>query len=175
MVRIFFLNVLIPVLIIGFYVCPVLAQNGDGKTNFLVKVDVSTYDESYKKNIESYVKRELRSLGDVTVSDTNNKYIIHIVCTNKKNSNGIITDYLFAVTLTELFTRSFLGQVIEIDLLPKASDRTNEVYQELIKYEEIFLFQWCVGSRDLKEACETIVVNIDEVFEAYRQALLKSQ
>lgn len=68
------------------------------KPQFKVKLEVSCNDE-IKNEIYSYLSRELRSLGDVVLVDSNEYYTIQIVGMTTKTKDG----YNAGITLSTLF------------------------------------------------------------------------
>lgn len=71
-----------------------LLQSHDNPDKFRVEVSVNCDDEGTKRLIESYIKRELRSLGDIVVSKTLDQ-IVDINLTELEKSVDYPTHELF--------------------------------------------------------------------------------
>ena len=64
------------------------------KTVFRVAVSVGSNDEATQALVESYIKRELRSLGDVKVVEADSDWNIEVSCGPTQNVQGIRTGYV---------------------------------------------------------------------------------
>ena len=83
-----------------------------------VRVEVEA-DESIKSRILSYVKRELRSLSDVVLTDDNPKYRIEIVGIEEKTvgglKSGISLSFIIAEQLDNNLMENLLSRCILVE------------------------------------------------------------
>ena len=138
-----------------------------------VEVQVTSSDENTKAHIESYLKRELRSLQDVEIVDTGNRFRIVIVALEPKykvsgNKTGdMIYAYRFADTthindyphIWDYFRENSgkippevhndLGRLFAVSDLLALSER---IYTMRIVYFD---------TNDLKRNCEELVAEFD--------------
>ena len=90
-------------LFVGMSVGLTGAQPGEKSSDnhFSVGVSVSSSDAATKTSIESYVKRELRSLGDVKIEEDSH-WKIHIVAMKvKTKTSGRHNGYSMAAAITK--------------------------------------------------------------------------
>ena len=91
--KLFMLSLIASLLMIPIALAP------QTKPSFSVRVTVSCDDLSTESGIKSYVKRELRSLGDVEVVEEEYAFTIHIVAlkdhTTSGRHNGYAMSYVF--------------------------------------------------------------------------------
>ena len=105
--------------------------------NFKVHVSVTCEDEHTKSLIQSYIKRELRSLGDVLIVGNNDQYILNIVAVEPtyeatgRKIGGIAIGSVF-------FRKTLSGDYSYPDLRVCGDD-----------------------TKDLEGICKSIVANID--------------
>lgn len=129
---------------------------------FGVKVFV-TADGILENTIESYINRELRSLGDVSVGE-DNAWGLRIVAIKDESRGGRHLGYTLAVAYTK-WTQPMVPDVY-VDLLLKPSgdanwlDRLREtVRKPVLEYEHLSVHTG--GDEDLKKMCRRIVVIFD--------------
>jgi hypothetical protein len=119
----------------------------------------------YQSEIRSFVGRELRSLGDVDVTNTDAQYTISIVTLKTQNKAGEDIGYAMSVVLISRMTDAtceLLKNEVVCDWL-----------KGKVKLENQMIF--IGGSQDgLRKHCNKIVAGIDsDVLQPTRDTLLK--
>ena len=135
------------------------------KAMFRVAVEITTKDESIKSLIESYIKRELRSLGDVEVVKKDPHLKIEMVCIKHKSKDGNHLGYAFATAFTRKHStvdwlRTDISEDLKVFLTP--------VYV----LENLYLK---VGGREsIKSSCQEIVADLDTEHIEQLRSLVRS-
>ncbi len=135
---------------------------------FRITLSVDSSDES-KSRIESYIRRELRSLGDVTLVETNSSVAIRLVGIDLKSRADRPQGYAISVVVAAPFpARAYLGMPMFACLTEH--DRKN-VEEGLRKYElPEFHSLFVCGQDELKTSCDHIVAAVDSsVLEPQRK------
>jgi len=134
-----------------------------------VKVNVSA-DENISSRIESYIKRELRSLQDVTVVEDNANYEILIIALEPETISGHKTGgIVLSILILEPIDVATLVNVLKI---------YNIIYPEKINQAGKIIgaqqpccvhdFRLQTGpAEDLKRLCEEMVADFDSKFLEY--------
>ncbi len=124
------------------------------KRVFRVEVSVDCKDDTMESLIESYVKRELRSLGDVEVISTNPELQIVIAGMRDKTKGGRDLGYSLAVAYTMQHTVPFFVLRKDISHWMKAA-YLSPVY-------EFSGLQVSGGSWEaLQSTCQSVVASFD--------------
>lgn len=142
-----------------------------GFAQFKVNVDLTCDDAFLKDRIASSIKKELRSLGDAEVDESNFDYAISVVIISDKN------EFIAAVAYTKLFDNNtpsaivdYYGSQYKVKLADSISARMNEHFQyyDLRELESLQVFNY--GMKNVDEFCKRLVAYIDQnVFEETRQ------
>jgi hypothetical protein len=83
---------------------------------FSAKVSVSvTAQDNIKGLIESYIGRELRSLGDIVVSDDNPRWIISILAIEQASRSGQKLGVVMSTAITESFDNGLILDKVSAD------------------------------------------------------------
>jgi hypothetical protein len=119
-----------------------------------VQVSVSA-NESIKGKIESYLSRELRSLGDVVVTDDNPRWILSVVALESESKSGYKTGVDLSVVILEPFNNQFF-----VDMVPeKSKELASSMTSSLYSYSGHWLR---VGApEDLRSICNGIIADFD--------------
>ncbi|MBO2568535.1 hypothetical protein [Shewanella algae] len=119
-----------------------------------VQVSVSASD-TIKGKIESYLSRELRSLGDVVVTDDNPRWILSIVALESESKSGYKTGVELSVVILEPFNNQFV-----VNMVPeKSKDLVSGMTSSLYSYSGHWLR---VGApEDLRSICNGIIADFD--------------
>ena len=126
---------------------------------------VSAKDE-IKNDIISYISRELRSLGDVVVVDSQPNYTISIVALNSRNKANEDIGYAFSVVVTSELTGQYIATLTS-DC--KSNKNKDLLFTWLATMSGIKSHILVVGS-DLRKLCSDLVASTDaEVFEEMRR------
>lgn len=133
---------------------------------FRVKVSVTCEDDNTKSLIESYIKRELRSLQDVEIIDTKHGFVIDIVAIEMEYEvSGNKTGYM---AYAYRFSRS-----ASLDDLPVITNYFSENREKIpveVRANLVNLYRlsehygmWIrfFKTKDLKSECEQLVANFD--------------
>ncbi len=129
-----------------------------------ISVSVSvTADDPIKSDIESYVKRELRALGDIDLYATKPDYEIRLIAIKPGSAIAISTlvlqKYDFTVYLNNILTSKGVDEKTKKDLSFLATKESVEQY--FLNSNSIY---------NLSEMCKSIVASIDaDTFESERK------
>lgn len=143
-----------------------LAQDGE-PLEALVTVTASEGDEDL---VESYLRREIRSLGDVNiVSDVNDVSVmgfeLRVVAMRLNNLNGLHTGYVLSFV-------HLLHRRDQIEPIPNATQDFKDVwYDTEMGFDESFQGHGVqiVGADDLQEGCARVVAAFDtDLLEIHR-------
>ena len=140
----------------------VIAQQTDEPTNKKIDVEVSHQDDDFSLRAASYIKRELRSLGDVEVSDYG-EWKLYLLGFDAKNVGGrkigivlgaVITRRTFDAVTEKLFSKEKPLKDVGADGIA--------IHVELFhhySYQGSILYTY--GEGDLRRACEEVVTHFD--------------
>ncbi len=146
--------------------------------NFSIRVQVSvkTKNETVKSKIVSYVSRELRSLGDVVVTDHGPHFRLRIVAVEVAFVSGTPTGTIPLSTVLTMPLK-ITGPLITLKELLKG-----QYFQLLLidslEGQDMHVAHWVHtgATKDLRSMCETFVATIDSTyFEAVRRDWQTSQ
>lgn len=130
------------------------------KSRFDVRLVISA-DEQIKGQIESYVSRELRSLGDVVLVDRDELYTIAIIAFEVSNNNNAHQlGYAFSVLITSSFPTDMLTTVLSSH---KVNREVVKNWDELVsdyKLVEDYHLITC-DLNNLRKTCERIIADFD--------------
>jgi len=99
------------------------------KPNFKVRLSISA-DEDIKQKAESYLSRELRSLGDVTIVDSGDEYKICIIVLQHESESGTLLGYSISVVFGEL--DNYLYYLIDHRLYTGGPERLRSRCEDII-------------------------------------------
>lgn len=119
-----------------------------------VSVSVSASD-NIKGEIESYISRELRSLGDIVVTDDNPRWILSIVALESTTKGGYKSGIELSIVILEPFDNSYL--------LNQVNETSKELISTMTSGLHSYSGHWLrVGSpEDLRSICNGIVADFD--------------
>ena len=163
---------------------PVAVEKNDSaqERQFTVSVGVTCDNESIKNLIESHIKRELRSLGDVRLANFEDaKFKISVVAVTHKykstrqETGGISLAYIFLGAI-----RPFPESNIEIlrkMIRPESLDAFDEFANILMNPKttyyalpSLFVGYWPSGEKVIDTQCRKIVAQFDiEELEPFRE------
>ena len=132
-------------------------------------------DPRTSDQVEIFLKRELRSLGDVDVTDEDPDYILSIVPLKNQNQAGVVTGYTISVLLTSPVATNVLHYIVDADSLTNAQ----RFCSGLVRVEDHEVVVCPPG--ELRKTCEGLIATIDtqnfeptrKVNESARKALSK--
>ena len=137
-----------------------LTMTGAGQTNtvqgeqkrFKVSVSVSCSDETLKAEMESYIKRELRVLGDVALHEAGEYLLTVNVLEGRYKPSGTKTGYVFFSWLGE---KAFNPMSLKPHCVRAALDVTG--ITELIYASPYFMrLQINVPRAEVKQSCQAV-------------------
>jgi hypothetical protein len=135
-------------IVISFY-----ARAADPKWQGRVQVNVSG-DSKTDTEVSSFVKRELRALGDVTVAETAPDYVIEIIAHSTALTTGRVVGYNLSYVVCRPFSTNFFQY-----LLPPQVD-TKLLQSICTNYVSIEDHQ-LLGGPDLRALCTKLVASFD--------------
>lgn len=122
-----------------------------------VKLDVSAEPKSFHDEIESYLARELRSLGDVSVVDEKEEYRIEVVAIQEQFRSGRSASVAISVVVNRPWNWSmfegFLSGVSE------QNKKFLEGFQDLAL--QLYHHLYSGNMDDVPDICRKIVVELD--------------
>jgi len=127
-----------------------------------VQVDLQCGDEIMRSDMSSYINRELRSLGDVTVVDTEPQWTLHIIAYEMKTKGGQPTGVAVSLVVTSS-GKQFAEDVADVLKRAGAAETTIKLVTEdissMVRYGDHLLQ---TGLRSgLKGICESNVSTFD--------------
>ena len=159
--------------VVGFTGKPSQSQVQDGQDQkFRVHVSVTCDDESLKNSVESHIKRELRSLGDVIIDIVGlDTYKIHVVLVEPtyKNTGTKTGNVSIAVLFLRRFdSRPLLNKYVKAGFKGDAAFETISLYH--FKPEGLRVAYWT--RNNIKQYCQELVANFDiQMLEKARQRM----
>lgn len=122
-----------------------------------VSVVVSA-DNNIKPKVESYIDRELRSLGDVVVTDDNPDWILNIVALESKTKGG----YESGVVLSVVALKSFDKEAVMSTVSARNKGWVSDAISNLHEFSSHSLR---IGApEELRSICSGIVADFDTKF-----------
>ena len=146
-------------LLLGISVGFTGAQKTPVKRIFRVGAGVSSSDASTKTLAQSYIKRELRSLGDVEVVEfANSDWQIDITVLKARSMSGVHQGYCMGVIYTRRY--EVPDYILDSMLKPSVSAERRKLWFRPV--EELVGGTLLVGGMDnLKSMCESAVADFD--------------
>ena len=140
----------------------VSAQAEQQSFSVRVQVSVQAENESVTSKIVSYVSRELRSLGDVVVTDHEPKFRLRILAVELFASGTPTGSIAFATVLIKPFKESAQGQTLKVILENKDSEWAFAYFKD----KDLFITHWVHNgaTKDLRSLCEDPVAKIDSQY-----------
>lgn len=133
---------------------PNVCVPADSTHSFRVKVSVTAPD-NIESQVKSFVSRELRSLGDVIVSDSDFEYVIGILVLVLTTEGG----YESGVGISTIVLSTFENEWMIPSIKPESVDLVKNFTSDLYYYPD---HQIRVAQRDsIKSQCEQIVAEFD--------------
>jgi len=121
-----------------------------------VQVAVSASD-SIKGKIESYLSRELRSLGDIVITDDNPRWILSVVALEAESKGGYKTGVVLSVVILEPFNNQFV-----VNMVPeKTKELVSGMTSSLFSYSGHWLRMG--APEDLRSICNGIIADFDSI------------
>ncbi len=123
-------------------------------------------EDSIKGRIESYISRELRSLGDVIQSKENYDYFLSIIALKLRTESGYDTGVALSITIVSKFENKHMSFILE-DL----KDEDKSIAMEFTSNLYYYPYHWLQkgSNEDLQSMCKDIVADFDIKFlQSYR-------
>jgi hypothetical protein len=128
-----------------------------GQQTYRINLEISA-DEKIQSKVESFVARELRSLGDVAQTSEYADYQISVVALILHTLSGQETGIAISVCINQSFYNGFLSHLFKDDVRSLGMQSTEgTVY---------FVSHWLRsgGTDDLQSICTGIVADFDSQF-----------
>jgi hypothetical protein len=124
-----------------------------------VEVDVSADDGEIKQQVNSYISRELRSLGDVEIGDGKPYLRLSVLAVKLTSVPGYSLGFMLSVVVMRPVNLDFLKTTCFSHLDAKGQ----ELCEGLTKDSEVMLghFVRIGGSQELQNLCKGAVAKID--------------
>ena len=139
-----------------------------------VEVVITAADEEVKNQIESYIKRELRALGDVIVTDTDAETVFRIMIRDVYQKDIDKEGQVYAGgTVVLIPMKSFTEFCVKDSQAPEEELFTPE-NQWFPTAESMLLISsgiWTAGKEEIENASKGLVASLDiSVIEVFRKA-----
>ncbi len=146
-------------LLLGMSVVFTGAPKAAQKRTFRVEVSVGSSDASTEALVQSYVKRELRSLGDVEVVDFPvSDWQINISVLKEKSKSGVHQGYCMAVAYTRRYVVP--NPILDSMLKPSVSAERRALWFRPVP-APVSVESVTGGTNSLKSMCESTVADFD--------------
>lgn len=144
----------------------VYAQEQSAKNTFRVTLDVSG-SELIKGEVVSYISRELRSLTDIVLVDSDPDLRVEVVALANKDRLGNLLGYTLSIVVAKRLKPAFVRGVINAFV---HKDGERKLMLDLFSSQERLISHSIVTGADLQGLSKKIVADIDgEVIEAERK------
>lgn len=156
-------------LLVGLILALTLTGTGQTNTRFIVTVSVSCDNEALKAELESYLKRELRGLGDVEISDFPiGWHDLSVIAIEGTNKSGTKTgDVYFSCLGEKRFDALSLKSYVRESVFADAIDILAGL---AYWYPRFHRLEVGVPRAEIKQFCQMIVANFDtKLLEPERQ------
>lgn len=106
---------LVFVLLTTLILSPAIAEETPTKA-FRVAIEVTVPDDELQDRVAMYLRNELRSLGDVEVTDDNPDFKLFAMVTEMKSSTGGRIAYVLGISITRFFPDGYVDSIISAHL-----------------------------------------------------------
>ena len=176
--------------ILSFAIVPSASEQGDEDSikklenasyETKVRVLVSCDDEETKRSINSYVKRELRSLGGVKIVEQGEEWRISIITIRTKSKSGKFRGYAMGYTFIEITDRYMSESAIKTliehsDVFHKDNIGDIDMWLQVPIQKYITSGLYLDDTDSLRSMCEDLVVYFDtDILEPAKQAYFRLQ
>ncbi len=136
---------------------------------FRIDYEVSVPDEDAKKRVGMYIRNELRSLGDVVITDENPDYKLYVMVLEMASERGTRLAYVLGISVTSYFPDGYFNTVLD--------DRMSNVGEVAARLDEVPVYEqqlMSVSGPEEAHLIETVAGSIRQlnrhVLEPKRQA-----
>ncbi len=172
-------------IIIILLLCTHISFAQETKTSFKVRLDIIAEDKDTKQTIESYISRELRNLGDVTIVDTGEDCELGLIVFESKTLSGIKAGIAISVVYYEpqnvielLYIQEEVYNLINLLITPPVTEQRQELIEKVsglsLRIDNVFSGIGNYSAKkhllytgdidDLRNRCEKIVVDFDNLY-----------
>lgn len=160
-----FCFLIFPAIVLIFFGNPARAESGSAK-QFSAKVQVSiSANESIKSQVDSYIKRELRSLQDVTLVDEGADWELNILAMEASTKAGYKSGVILSVVIISPFNNQIVSEMLQDKYKEFGTTLTKGLYRDPDHWLR-------TGPNDqLRSLCVELIADFDSkiVEEARRQ------
>ncbi|MDJ0748282.1 MAG: hypothetical protein QNJ11_02300 [Woeseiaceae bacterium] len=100
---------------------------------FRIAYDVNVPDEDARERIGMYLRNELRSLGDVEITDENPDYKLFVMVMEMNSERGNRMAYILGISVASFFPDGYFNTVLD--------DRINNVGEVARRLEEVPVYE----------------------------------
>jgi hypothetical protein len=126
---------------------------------FSIRINLEiTAEESIKSEVSSFLNKELRSLGDVNITDDSPHIKVRVIAVKNKFSSGLSFGYTLSVVVAQAN-----GSLLEslLNRCPFDSQRAEEFWRDIILEQESHSQHILEVDNDLPSMCRKIIAQID--------------
>jgi hypothetical protein len=114
-----------------------------------------TADNELKNELTSYISRELRALGDVSISEYSNDYEINIISGASKSQNGKLFGYVISFVIKKPFDKETIRTKLKEEYQRDSLVELDNLY-DILEYSLI-----ATPPNGLSAECQSLVANFD--------------
>lgn len=113
---------------------PILAD--DPRPALRVALEITAPNDDARESVAKYLKNELRSLGDVVVTEEGPDYKLYVVLTEMR-AGGRRVAYVLTISVTSFFPDGYFDTILRHDL--RNADEVLQRLEEVPVYEHQFV------------------------------------
>ena len=113
-------------------------------------------EENIKNQIESFISRELRSLGDVVITTDDPRWLFFISAINIPAQDGSVYGIAVSSMVFKFFDNTFILDLVSSDLAEFVALITSGLYEKIVDFN-----MHLIPSDNIDEICKEIVTNFD--------------
>ncbi len=130
---------------------------------FRIAYDVSVPDRDTSERISTYLRNELRSLGDVEVTDENPDYKLYVMVMEMNSERGTRLAYVLGISVTSYFPDNYFDLVLD--------DRLRNVGEVARRLEEVPVYEQQLMSLAGPEEADLIETVSNSIAQLNRHVL----
>jgi hypothetical protein len=127
------------------------AFSQESRFQFRVEIEV-TADDSIKSEVSSYLNREIRSLGDVVITDNDPHLKISVLATENTVPKSYVISVVTSTPFSDMWKQKLAGDL---------SERTKSFWVKFMSDKESINQHFVQIGSDLSQVCKKVVALID--------------
>ena len=127
---------IVAVLLAALLAAPAFADDSS-QPAFRIAIEVTVSDEDLRDRVATYLRNELRSIGDVAVSSENPDFKIYCMVTEVRSSAGGRIAYVLGTSITSFFPDGYFDSILSEKL--QNADEVSRKLEAVTVYRNQFL------------------------------------